>query len=58
MFIDKLPQGVWEIRYTLRAETPGQFHALPVLGEAMYAPEIRCNSLETRIQVLEAIENK
>jgi len=51
LFIDKLPEGVWEIRYQLRAETPGRFHALPVVGHAMYAPEIRANSVETRLNV-------
>jgi uncharacterized protein YfaS (alpha-2-macroglobulin family) len=51
LFIDKLPEGVWEIRYDLRAEVPGQFHALPVLGHAMYVPEIRCNGAEVRIKV-------
>ena len=51
LFIDHLPQGVWEIRYNFRAETPGQFHALPVVGGAMYVPEIRCNSAELRIKV-------
>jgi alpha-2-macroglobulin len=51
LFIDKLPEGVWEIRYQLRAETPGRFHALPVTGHAMYAPEIRANSVETRLNV-------
>jgi uncharacterized protein YfaS (alpha-2-macroglobulin family) len=50
-FIDKLPQGFWEIRYELRAETPGIFHALPLLGQAMYVPEIRCNGDEVRIAV-------
>ncbi|MDA2929458.1 hypothetical protein MYX84_05850 [Acidobacteria bacterium AH-259-O06] len=50
-FIDKLPQGVWEIRYQLRAEVPGQFHALPVLGHAMYVPEIRCSGEEIRLEV-------
>jgi len=50
-FVDHLPQGVWEIRYDFRAETPGQFHALPVLGRAMYVPEIRCNSAELRVTV-------
>jgi uncharacterized protein YfaS (alpha-2-macroglobulin family) len=50
-FIDKLPQGVWELRYELRAEVPGDFHALPVLGEAMYVPEIRCNGTEIRVTV-------
>jgi uncharacterized protein YfaS (alpha-2-macroglobulin family) len=53
MFIDKLDQGTWEIRYTLRAEVPGMFHALPLVGGAMYVPEIRGNSDETRITVEE-----
>jgi uncharacterized protein YfaS (alpha-2-macroglobulin family) len=54
VFADKLPQGTWEMRYELRAETPGTFHALPVLGHAMYVPEIRCNSDELRVEVAEA----
>jgi uncharacterized protein YfaS (alpha-2-macroglobulin family) len=54
LFIGKLPQGVWEIKYDLRAEVPGQFHALPVVGHAMYVPEIRCNGQEVRITVEEA----
>jgi alpha-2-macroglobulin len=56
LFIDKLPQGVWQIRYTLRAEVPGRFHALPVLGHAMYIPEIRANGAEIRIQVRDSEE--
>ncbi|MGV7220348.1 MAG: MG2 domain-containing protein [Nitrospinales bacterium] len=51
LFIDKLPQGVWEIRYTMRAEVPGKFHALPVKGHAMYIPEIRANGAEIRFEV-------
>ena len=53
LFIDKLPEGVWQIRYDLRAEAPGTFHALPVLGHAMYVPEIRCNSAEIRLTVVD-----
>jgi uncharacterized protein YfaS (alpha-2-macroglobulin family) len=53
LFIDHLPQGIWEIRYPLRAETPGAFHALPLLGQAMYVPEIRGNSDEVRVEVRE-----
>lgn len=56
-FIDDLPTGVWELRYEFRAETPGQFHALPVLGQAMYVPELRCNSDEIRINVIDKTEN-
>ena len=54
LFLDKLPQGVWEMKYDLRAEVPGQFHALPVVGHAMYVPEIRCNGAEVRINVEDA----
>jgi uncharacterized protein YfaS (alpha-2-macroglobulin family) len=53
LFVDHLPQGVWEIHYTLRAEVPGTFHALPLLGQAMYVPEIRANSDEVRLEVRE-----
>lgn len=50
-FLDRCPEGVWEIRYELRAEAPGAFHALPLLGEAMYVPEIRANGAELRLTV-------
>jgi alpha-2-macroglobulin len=53
MFIDQLPQGLWEIRYTLRAEVPGSFHALPLLGQAMYVPDVRANGDEVRVTVEE-----
>jgi uncharacterized protein YfaS (alpha-2-macroglobulin family) len=53
MFIDHLQQGTWEIRYTLRAEVPGSFHALPLIGQAMYVPEIRGNGDEVRLVVQE-----
>jgi len=51
LFLDRLPQGIWEIRYEMRAEVPGRFHALPLLAHAMYVPEIRASSAELRIQV-------
>jgi uncharacterized protein YfaS (alpha-2-macroglobulin family) len=53
MFIDKLPEGVWQLSYEMRAEAPGTFHALPVLGHAMYVPEIRTNGTEVRVQVVD-----
>jgi uncharacterized protein YfaS (alpha-2-macroglobulin family) len=56
MFVDRLSEGVWEIRYDLRAETPGRFHALPVMGHAMYVPEIKCNSAEVRLTVTERVD--
>ncbi len=51
LFIDKLPEGYWQLRYSLRAEVPGEFHALSVLGHAMYVPEIKANGQEIRITV-------
>lgn len=51
LFFGHLPQGVWEVSYDLRAEVPGSFAALPVLGHAMYVPEIRCNGEEIGMKV-------
>ena len=53
LFIDKLPEGVWQVSYEMRAESPGAFHALPVLGHAMYVPEIRTNGTEVRVRVVD-----
>ncbi|MEP6570741.1 MAG: alpha-2-macroglobulin family protein, partial [Acidobacteriota bacterium] len=53
MFIDHLPEGVWQLSYEMRAESPGSFHALPVSGHAMYVPEIRTNGAEVRIKVVD-----
>jgi uncharacterized protein YfaS (alpha-2-macroglobulin family) len=53
LFIDHLPEGIWQLSYEMRAESPGAFHALPVLGHAMYVPEIRTNGSEVRIRVLD-----
>jgi hypothetical protein len=56
IFIDKMPEGVWEIRYDYRAEVPGAFHGLPLMAHAMYVPEIRANSDEIRVTVNERHE--
>ena len=53
LFVDRLPEGIWQMSYELRAEAPGAFHALPVLGHAMYVPEIRTNGAETRVRVVD-----
>ena len=53
LFIDHLPEGIWQLSYEMRAESPGAFHALPVLGHAMYVPEIRTNGAEVRITVVD-----
>jgi uncharacterized protein YfaS (alpha-2-macroglobulin family) len=53
LFLDRLPEGVWEIRYELRAEAPGKFHGLPPIAQAMYVPELRANGAEVRLEVLD-----
>jgi uncharacterized protein YfaS (alpha-2-macroglobulin family) len=50
-FIGLLDQGDHILRYKLRAETPGTFHALPTSGYAMYAPEVRAISDEMRLKI-------
>ena len=50
-FVDNLPQGTRVLRYQVRAEIPGSFHALPTNGYAMYAPEVRAISDEMRLNV-------
>lgn len=50
-FISALKQGKHLIRYELRAEVPGEFHAMPDQIHAMYVPEIRANSDEMRLGV-------
>jgi uncharacterized protein YfaS (alpha-2-macroglobulin family) len=53
LFIDHLPEGIWQLSYEMRAEVPGAFHALPVLGHAMYVPEIRTNGAEMHVRVVD-----
>lgn len=57
-FISKLKQGKHLIRYELRAEIPGKFHAMPNQSHAMYVPEIRASSDEMRLDVNEAPAEK
>jgi uncharacterized protein YfaS (alpha-2-macroglobulin family) len=52
-FIRSLPRGTHSLRYQLRAETPGTYKALPATAEAMYAPELRGNSGDFRLQIRE-----
>jgi alpha-2-macroglobulin len=40
----------------MRAEVPGEFSAMPAVGHAMYIPEIRGNSRENKLEVLDRSE--
>ncbi|WP_165226614.1 alpha-2-macroglobulin family protein [Aquisphaera insulae] len=50
-FTRTLARGKHSVAYRLRAEIPGQFHALPARAQAMYAPELKGNSDEIRLQI-------
>ena len=52
-FVSDLPQGRRVLRYRVRAEVPGTFHALPTNGYALYAPEVRATSDEKRVTISE-----
>jgi len=38
--------------YRIRAEAPGIYKALPATAEAMYAPELRGNSEDLKLEIL------
>ena len=47
----RLARGKHSVSYRLRAETPGQFSALPAVASAMYAPELKANSDEIKLKI-------
>ena len=53
MFVRLLGQGSFSVSYKVRAEIPGVFSALPTKIYAMYAPELKGNSDENKIIILE-----
>ncbi len=52
-FLRSLDRGRHSISYRMRAETPGRFSALPTLGSAMYAPELKANSDEITVKIMD-----
>ncbi|MDR0868691.1 MAG: alpha-2-macroglobulin [Planctomycetota bacterium] len=50
-FLRELPRGANTARYRVRAIYPGAYHALPTAGEAMYAPELRCNGESIKVKI-------
>jgi uncharacterized protein YfaS (alpha-2-macroglobulin family) len=50
-FVRELARGKHSVAYRLRAEIPGKFSALPAKASGMYAPELRGNSDEIKIQI-------
>ena len=50
-FARQLARGKHSVAYRMRAETPGQFSALPARISAMYAPELKGNSDEIKVRI-------
>jgi uncharacterized protein YfaS (alpha-2-macroglobulin family) len=53
-FVRQLARGRHSVAYRLRAEVPGKYSALPAKISAMYAPELRGNSNEIKLGVIDA----
>jgi alpha-2-macroglobulin len=53
MFVRQLARGKHSIAYRMRAEIPGRFAALPTKASAMYAPELRGNSDEIKLHIVD-----
>ncbi len=53
LFVARLARGRHSARYRLRAEIPGKFSALPTRASAMYAPELKANSDEIRLGIVD-----
>jgi uncharacterized protein YfaS (alpha-2-macroglobulin family) len=51
--VRKLARGKHSVSYRLRAEIPGTFSALPTRASAMYAPELKANSDEIKLTVMD-----
>jgi uncharacterized protein YfaS (alpha-2-macroglobulin family) len=52
-FVSRLARGRHSVSYRLRAEIPGKFSALPTRAYAMYAPELKANSDEIKLVILD-----
>lgn len=53
MFARVLGHGKFSISYKVRAEIPGKFSALPTKIYAMYSPELKGNSDENKITIID-----
>jgi uncharacterized protein YfaS (alpha-2-macroglobulin family) len=52
-FVRALARGKHSVSYRLRAEIPGKFSALPARASAMYAPELKGNSDEMKVAIID-----
>ena len=52
-FVRALARGKHSVSYRMRAEIPGKFSALPTRASAMYAPELKANSDEIKVKIVD-----
>jgi len=52
-FVRRLMRGKHSLSYRMRAEIPGKFSALPTRASAMYAPELKANSDEIKLKIVD-----
>ncbi|MFP4057279.1 MAG: alpha-2-macroglobulin family protein [Candidatus Brocadiia bacterium] len=52
-FATYLSAGEHTFIYTLRTETPGEFHVMPAQASLMYQPDVRGSSAENRLTIFE-----
>ncbi len=50
-FAKTITKGKHVIEYNLRAQTPGSYHVLPTLVQAMYSPVTHAEAAETRVNI-------
>lgn len=55
-FLRQLARGKHSVSYRVRAEIPGKFSALPTQASGMYAPELKANSDEMKLQIADQPE--
>ena len=53
LFARRLARGKHSVNYRMRAEIPGSYSALPTKAYAMYAPELKGNSDEMKISIVD-----
>lgn len=53
LYVQRLARGTHSVSYRLRAEIPGKFSALPTKASAMYAPDLKANSDEMKLQIVD-----
>ena len=53
LFVANIDKGEHLLRYRLRAEVPGVFHALPTKFYAIYVPELKANSNEHVMKIVD-----